>query len=359
MILLNELGVYNFKNHESRSWVFSKPIIGITGKNGCGKTNILDAIHFLCFTKSYFVHQDALTVTHGKSGMRIDGTFKGDDEILQVVYILRENGRKEFSINNEVYSQLSRHIGRLPCVFISPDDTELISEGSEMRRRYLDMNISQTDQNYMQYLIKYNRVLQQRNSLLKRWNEIGIHEQSILDIYDTQLSELANAIYTKRAEAVKVLFNEVQRIYNLLSGGNEMIELTYRSSLHNESLKDSLQQGLQRDIITQRTNYGIHKDDLLFHLNGMPLKQAASQGQRKSFLFGLKLAAFEWIVSQNRQRPILLLDDIFEKLDEERGRNLIEYINTLDTQIFITDTHFERLEMAFSDLAGKFELISL
>jgi DNA replication and repair protein RecF len=359
MLSITELSLYHFKNYESKHFVFHKPIVAITGRNGCGKTSILDAIHFLSFTKSYFLHQDAMAVTKGTEGMRVNGKFAHSQQVYDVTYVLRENGKKEFSLDQELYTQLSKHIGKLPCIFISPDDTVLISEGSELRRKYLDVLISQTDQDYMQQLMRYNKVLQQRNSLLKQWNDIGNAEKELLKIYNEQMSFYAEKIFNIRKLATEEISTYVQRIYSMLSCGEEAVSLTYLSTLLKDDLILTLQQNEFKDIASQRSNYGIHKDDLIFELDGMLLKQVASQGQRKSFLFGLKLAAFTWAVEKSGITPILLLDDIFEKLDQARSDKLIEYISMLNAQVFITDTHLDRLQHALSGLMEECQFINL
>lgn len=355
---LNNISLYHFKNYEQRSFQFDKKIIGITGLNGSGKTSILDAIYFLCFTKSYFLHSDAMAVKKNTEGMRIVGHVSGNTD-TELVYILRENGKKEFLCKGEIYTQYSKHIGKFPCVFIAPDDTELISEGSELRRKYLDVLISQTHPNYMSFLIIYNKVLSQRNALLKKWLEISDAEKSLIEIYNEQLHDVGTKIFSIRKEVAVIIKQKINAIYQFISNEREEIDIVYSSRLHEHSLLDLLKQNSHKDIVTQRTNYGIHKDDLLFTMNAMPFKQVASQGQRKSFLFGMKLAEFEWLKENKSVAPFLLLDDVFEKLDEERSAKLIEYICKQDAQLFITDTHSERMQLAFKQYQDEFQLIEL
>jgi DNA replication and repair protein RecF len=316
--------------------------------NGCGKTSILDAIHFLCFTKSYFVHSDTLCVKHGETEMSILGTFE-KEEPCHIKYILRNTGKKEFSCNENIYTQLSKHIGQFPAVMIAPDDTEIITEGSEIRRKLLDILISQLHPEYIAHLIRYNKVLTQRNALLKRWHESSEDEKSLLSIYNEQLCIDGDFIFKLRREYCTIIQEATLPIYKMLSDDSEEISITYKSQLESQSLMELLQTGQQKDIITQRSNYGIQKDDITFELNQKPLKQVASQGQRKTFMFSLKLALHAILEKQLQLSPILLLDDIFEKLDEVRSKHLIEFILKSEAQVFITDTHKERILEAFQN----------
>lgn len=358
MLQVRQLALTQFKNYLNTQFEFSKRIVCIYGSNGSGKTSILDAIHYLCFTKSYFHHVDSLCVTKGYEGMRISG--KIDTGINnEISCVLRENGKKEFALNGELYTQFSKHIGKFPCVFITPDDTELITEGGEARRKFLDTMISQTNYQYLEQLIQYSKCLQQRNSLLKQWAMSAEKDFALLSIYSKKLHQLGTEIYQTRKNYCLDYFNEVNRIYTFLCNESEQIGIHYSSQLETEPLLDLLDRYIDKDIYSQRTNYGIHKDDLVFMLNEMPLKQAASQGQRKSFLFSLKLAQFELIRKQHLKKPLLLLDDIFEKLDEERSHKLIAYLFESDSQVFITDTHEDRLKTAFSDHADEVQFIAL
>lgn len=358
MLQVRHLALLQFKNYLEREFVFSKRIVCIYGSNGIGKTSLLDAIHYLCFTKSYFHHLDSFCVTKGTNGMRISGKID-TGRMNEITCVLRENGKKEFALNGEQYTQFSKHIGKFPCVFITPDDTELITEGGEARRKFLDTMISQTNSQYLEQLIQYAKCLQQRNSLLKQWAMSPEKDFALLSVYSKKLHELGTEIYQTRKAYCLDYFNEVLRIYMFLSNESEHINIRYSSQLESESLLDLLDRYIDKDIYSQRTNYGVHKDDLVFTLNEMPLKQAASQGQRKSFLFSLKLAQFELIRKQFSKKPLLLLDDIFEKLDEDRSQKLIAYLFETDSQVFITDTHEDRLKEAFSHHPDEVEFIAL
>lgn len=281
MLRVHQLQLLHFKNYIQGEFQFPAQIICIHGANGCGKTTLLDAIHYLCFTKSYFQHLDSAIITKGQLGMRIDGNFE-DSHSHQLTCIIRENGRKEFMLDESPYVGFSQHIGKFPCVFIAPDDINLIMEGSETRRKFLDAMMSQTNAAHMQHLILYNRYLQQRNSLLKQWAEGGVKDFSLLAVYNKQLHEIGTAVFKERELYCMKFITKVKQIYALLSETKEEIDLNYSSQLQREPLLDLLEKHSDRDIITQRTNFGIHKDDLVFSLQGMPMKQVASQGDRKS-----------------------------------------------------------------------------
>ena len=356
--MVNEISLFHFKNYLEKKIQFSNRIICIYGKNGCGKTTILDAIHYLCFTKSYFLHVDSQCVTNGQKGMRIHGVITREKQ-NEINCILRENGKKEFSLNGELYAQFSKHIGRFPCVFITPDDTLLITEGSEVRRKFLDSMISQTNAKYLDQLIQYSKCLQHRNALLKQWATSAEKDFSLLSVYSKKLHELGTSIFQIRKEFCEVFIEHVNRIYTLLCNEQELIQVQYSSQLEHDLLLNMLDRYIDKDIYSQRTNYGIHKDDLVFTLNTMPLKQVASQGQRKSFLFSLKLAQFQIIKAITNNSPILLLDDIFEKLDQERSFKLIDYLLDEECQVFITDTHEERLKQAFLGHDDEVEYLDL
>jgi DNA replication and repair protein RecF len=355
---VRKLELLNFKNYSSGSFEFDERIVCIYGPNGSGKTSILDAIHFLCFTKSYFHHSDSVSIRNGESGMRIAGVLE-DHRLNEVVCILRENGKKEFSLNGSNYTQYSAHIGKFPCVFITPDDVQLISEGSESRRKFLDTMISQWDPEYLNLLIQYNKCLAQRNSLLKQWATSQDKDFALLSVYSVALNKLGTILYEKRKSVCIEFVGIVNHIYSLLSGLREEIDVHYHSQLESDSLLTWLDRFIDKDIYSQRTNYGIHKDDMVFRLNGMSMKQAASQGQRKSFLFSLKLAQYEMLKQRSDHTPLLLLDDIFEKLDEERSGRLLNYLMKEPAQTFITDTHKERLMEAFKESSEHVQMIQL
>lgn len=360
MLKLNSISLTQFKNYHFESFPFADRITGIAGKNGVGKTNLLDAIYYCCFTKSYFARSDGQNVQRGTAGFRIEGHFTLQGEPMKVVCILRETGKKEFLLNDEPYDKFSQHIGKFPCVIIAPDDTQIITGGSEERRRFLDALLSQLDAVYLQNLIDYNKVLQQRNSFLKSLAERRNADTSLLDIYDDQLGRYGHYIYEKRKTFLLQFIPAVQDYYRQIAGSDELLNLVYESQLLQQSFPDLFLRLRDKDILLQRTNGGIHKDDIDIELLQQPFKTIASQGQRKSLLFALKLAEFQALKDAKGFAPLLLLDDVFEKLDEFRMHNLLNQVCVEnDGQLFITDTHAERIRDHFNNLVNNFQVICL
>ena len=325
-----------------------------------GKTNLLDAIYYLCFTKSYFTKSDQQNVQKGAAGFRIEGHFEKEGQPATIVCILRENGKKEFTADGEPHEKFSRHIGRFPCVIIAPDDVQIITGGSEERRRYLDALRSQLDATYLQNLIEYNKVLQQRNGFLKSLTERRLHDQSLLEVYDAQLIRPGTWLFERRHSFLKELLPLVNRHYTEIAGGEEPVSFSYESQLLNASFRDLLYQGREKDLYLQRTGAGIHKDDINMSFSDQPFKSIASQGQRKSLLFALKLAEYETLKLDKGFPPLLLLDDVFEKLDATRMHNLLDRVCVQNKgQIFITDTHPDRIRQELNALAVPCQIISL
>ncbi len=360
-LLLNSISLYQFKNYFQQEFQFTERIVGICGKNGVGKTNVLDAIHYLCFTKSYFTPQDRLNTKHGSQGFRIEGHFTLNGEEEKAVCILRENGRKEFLLDDVAYTRFSKHIGHYPCVVIAPDDVQLIIGGSEERRKFIDTLLSQLDSDYLQQLIYYTKILQQRNSFLKSYNEAyESRDLSVLDVLDEQLAKEGMAVYEKRKNFLLSFLPIVKQLYNEISRQYEPISLLYESEMQGISLEELLKQNRQKDLMIQRTSGGIHRDDLQLNLGEQSFKTIASQGQRKSLLFALKLAEMQVIQEEKNLAPLLLLDDVFEKLDEERISNLlIGVCADNEGQVFITDTNFNRLNDHLQTLKLPYQLIQL
>lgn len=358
---LSSISLFQFKNYNQQDFDFTERIVGICGKNGRGKTNLLDAIHYLCFTKSYFSRQDQLAVQHGHQGFRLQGNFTLRDEKEKAVCIVRETGKKEFSVNDELYTRFSKHIGRYPCVVIAPDDVQLIIGNSDDRRKFIDTLLSQLDHAYLQSLINYTRILQQRNSFLRNYNEgYGNKDLSVLDILDEQLVKEGNVVFNKRKEFLLQFLPSVKQLYNEIAQTYEPLNLIFESELLQNDFPELLTYNRQKDLLIQRTSSGIHRDDLLFSLAEQAFKSIASQGQKKSLLFALKLAELEVIKKEKRLSPLLLLDDVFEKLDEERITNLLMQVSAdEDCQIFITDTNCGRLKEKLSNLEKNFQLIEL
>jgi len=353
-----------YRNYESQTFHFDQRIVGICGLNGKGKTNLLDAINYICFTKSYFSKTDALNIFFGAEGFRLEAELQNEKnpgiKAQKIVCIYRSSLKKEFYLDDVAYVKFSHHIGKFPCVMIAPDDIEIITGGSEERRKFLDTLISQVDAEYLQQLIIYNKVLQQRNSFLKNESFQLNFDAQLLDALDAQLIKPCEYIYQTRKEFCEKLVPLVKEFYKEISGNNEVISLAYSSYLNDNDLSKLLVSSRQKDILTQRTNAGIHKDELIFLLNENSFKTMASQGQRKSLLFACKLAEFEMLRSIKGFSPLLLLDDVFEKLDGMRMKNLLQYVCKKNNgQVFITDTHKERLEHALSEFVSHVQIIEL
>ncbi|MFL5763795.1 MAG: DNA replication/repair protein RecF [Bacteroidia bacterium] len=347
-MFLKKLSVINFKNYPEAGLAFSSHINCLTGNNGEGKTNILDAIHYLSFCKSFFNPIDSQNILHDAPFFLVQGTFERDGGEEEIYCGLKRNQKKQFKRNKKEYSRLADHIGLYPLVMISPADSELITEGSESRRKFIDSVIAQFDRDYLENLISYNKVLSQRNALLKQFARSGKFDPGSLEIWDLQLTEYGRKVFESRKMFVHSFIPIFQRYYELISGGRERVGLEYTSHLSGGDYEAVLARTLERDRIMEYTTTGIHKDDLDFTINGHALKKYASQGQQKSFLIALKLAQFEFIKQIKKLTPILLLDDIYDKLDDNRVKHLMDIVSTEHFgQLFITDTHPTRLAKLF------------
>ncbi len=360
MLRLQKISLVQFRNYVQQSFSFTERVVGICGANGTGKTNLLDSIYYLSFSKSYFPRPDSQNVFHGMQGMRIEGNYELENEPKNLVCILRENNRKELILDDEVYKKFSDHIGKFPCVMIAPDDIVLIAGGSEERRKFIDTLLSQINKEYLSKLIDYNKILQQRNSLLKRAAETGSVDQSLLEILNDQLAANGNYIFTERKTFLKDFLALSGSIYQRIAGKDDGLALQYTSQLLTDNFEALLKGTQQKDLAVQRTTAGIHRDDLVFYMDQSQFKTEASQGQRKSLLFALKLAEWQTLKEKKGFTPILLLDDVFEKLDEQRMFQLLQWVCTeSDGQVFITDTHTERLQKQLLEIDVKYQLIEL
>ena len=360
MLHLESIQLTRFRNYPYSQFRFTGRITGIYGPNGSGKTNLLDAVYYLCFTRSYFPKPDAQSALESRQGFRIDGRFSLDGMPHQVVCILRETNRKELLMDGEPYKKFSSHIGKLPCVFIVPDDVDLITGSSENRRGYIDLVISQLDTGYLQQLINYKKLLDERNSLLKSAAERNYLDEMLLNIIDGQMIPLANSIYNTRKSFLSSFIPAVIAEYTAIAGIGDNVAISYDSQLHHTPFAELLQQQRQRDLYLQRTGCGVHKDDLELMLGAYPFKNMASQGQRKSLLFALKLAEYRVLKAAKGMAPLLLLDDVFEKLDADRMHNLLHTVCVEEQgQVLITDTHRERLQQAFETLQVPCQLIGI
>ncbi|MEO0725316.1 MAG: DNA replication/repair protein RecF [Bacteroidota bacterium] len=340
---LFQIQLVHFKNYAGQSAVFSPRLNGLVGQNGMGKTNMLDAIYYLCMGKSYFSVRDQYLVQHGEEFFRLVGQFAGEEREDRLVVKVIPRQRKELELNGRVYEKLAEHVGRFPVVIVVPDDTQLIKEGSEERRRFLNNTLSQLDQEYLQHLLQYNKILKQRNALLKQWGG-RMQSEDLLLIYDQQLAKPAQYIHARRAAFIEQFQAPFQEAHQAICGGQEEVVLSYRSALTATTLADLLQERREKDVVMERTTQGIHRDDLVFKLDQHPLKRLGSQGQLKSFVLALKLAQYRFLQEERKVAPILLLDDIFDKLDPQRVEQLVSYILREDFgQIFISDTDQERI----------------
>jgi DNA replication and repair protein RecF len=357
---LDKLSLINFKNFESQTFDFQHKINCFVGDNGIGKTNALDAIYYLSFGKSYFNSVATQNIRHDQDFFMVQGEYLIDERKNTVICSLKRGQKKSIKRNDKEYERFSDHIGYLPLVIISPTDRDLIIEGSERRRKFIDSVISQSDKSYLKLLINYNKVLLQRNTLLKYFAANRTFDALNLKVYDEQLEMLGESIYKKRNDFLTEFTPIFEARYQTISNGKESVSLKYKTQLDEGKLADLLEKAVERDRILQYTSVGIHKDDLQFEISGYPIKKFGSQGQQKSFLIALKLAEFDFIKNQSKVKPILLLDDIFDKLDEKRVSKIIDLVNHDDFgQIFISDTHADRTEKVVKKTNQSYQLFKL
>lgn len=339
---LDKISVINFKNLHQIDLDFSPKINCFIGNNGMGKTNLLDAIYYLSFCKSFTNSVDTQNIHHQHDFFVIQGNYQRNEVDDTLVYCgFKRRQKKQFKLNKKEYERLSDHIGYLPLVIISPFDSALINEGSEERRRFLDSVISQYNKPYLVDLIRYNKALNQRNSLIK--NESST-DDLVIDIIEEQMAVSAQAIYAARKAFLDEFVPVFERLFNVISGKLDHVSLKYQSQLESENLLESLRKHRERDRLIGYTTVGIHRDDMEMLLDGYPIKKIGSQGQNKSFLIALKLAQYDVIKRFSHLNPLLLLDDIFDKLDAERVERLVHLVGGNDFgQIFITDTNRDHL----------------
>ncbi|PQB05995.1 DNA replication/repair protein RecF [Aureitalea marina] len=357
---LESLALLNYKNFETQRFEFDPRINCLVGNNGVGKTNVLDAIYHLSFGKSYFNPVTSQNITHGKDFFVIEGDFEKSDQPEKVVVSVKRGQKKIIKRNGKIYERFRDHIGFIPLVIISPSDRDLIIEGSETRRKFMDGVISQGDADYLRALLSYNKLLVQRNSLLKYFVANRTFKPDTLAVYDDQMDALAAVIHGKRKDFIQAFTPIFQGRHKAISSGNEEVALIYQSQLDEAPLHQLMQASLEKDRFTQFTNYGIHKDDLLFRIGDKPIKKFGSQGQQKSYLIALKLAQFDFLKGQTGVNPILLLDDVFDKLDEERVARIIQLVDQEDFgQLFISDTHADRTEEVVKQVHQSYKMIRL
>ena len=359
-MVLKNLSLLNYKNFESQDFEFDPKVNCVVGSNGIGKTNVLDAIYHLCLGKSYFNPVTTQNIRHHQEFFVIDGVFDHKERNEKIVCSFKRGAKKVIKRNGKTYDKLSDHIGLLPLVIISPADRDLIIEGSETRRKFIDGVISQSDKAYLSDLLKYNKVLGQRNSLLKYFAVNQTFDATTLAVYNEQLATYGKPIFEKRSAFIETFIPIFQEQYEVISGGSEKVSLNYESKLSNDDLLALLEKNIDRDKALQYTSVGIHKDDLSFKISEHPIKKFGSQGQQKSFLIALKLAQFHFMKKVAGATPILLLDDIFDKLDENRVSQIVDLVEKEDFgQIFISDTHAERTENVVKNSQQSYKIFKL
>ncbi len=363
---LKKISIINYKNFDSKSLEFDKNINCFVGDNGVGKTNILDAIYYLSYTKGYFNSVASQNIKHGQDFFVIEGIYAKKDREENINCSLKRGLKKVVKRNGKEYEKLSEHIGLLPLVIISPTDSNLIAEGSDLRRKFMDSIISLNDNKYLMSLLNYNKILVQRNSLLKYFALNHTFDSVNIEIYNEQLIKYGTELFDKRKifidEFVSIFKLRYDHIVNNSSIDNKLeeVSLTYKTQLDKLSFKELLISNLERDRILQYSSVGLHKDDLTFKINGYPIKKVGSQGQQKSFLIALKLAQFDFIKKHAKLTPILLLDDIFDKLDEKRVGQLVDLVNDENFgQLFISDTHAERTEKLIKNTNQTYKMFEL
>lgn len=348
---LKNITLLNFKNYAAAELSFSATVNAFVGNNGAGKTNLLDAIHYLCLCKSYFNPIDSQQIKSEEDLFLIQGDFERNQKNEKITCGLKRNQKKQFKRNKKEYDKLASHIGLFPLVMISPNDINLIMDGSEERRRFIDNVISQTDGSYLDELIVYNKQLLNRNALLKQVAITRKLDVALLEILNEQLILSGERIFEKRKQFLLDFIPFFNEHYQFITDSAEQVSLSYQSQLNEASFGQLLSQSIEKDKTLERTTTGIHKDELLFSIGEMPLKKFGSQGQQKSFLIALKLAQYSYLQKHKTFKPLLLLDDIFDKLDDLRVHKLMKMVSHHDFgQIFITDTGKERVATVFKEI---------
>lgn len=355
---LEKLTLINYKNFKNFETEFDSEINCVIGANGTGKSTVLDAVYHLCFTKGYFNHLSTQNISHGEDFFVVEGGFNKNEKDITVHISFKKNHKKVVKQNGKVYTKISEHIGQLPLVIISPMDIDLIVEGSDTRRKFLDGMIAQNDRMYLEHLLQYNAALNQRNALLKYFSANNTFQQDTLEVYNRQLIEFGEQLHRKRMKFVTDFETQFIQQYEHLSQSNEVVSLRYKSDLIENEFEVLLRDSLAKDRMAQYTTKGIHKDDLQFNLSGHPIKRFGSQGQQKTFLIALKLAQYKLLNQRNNIKPILLLDDIFDKLDHRRVTHLVQLVKEKTFgQVFISDTDLKRTKEVVEQTNQSFKII--
>ena len=346
-MLLKELHILNYKNIREATLCFSNKINAFVGLNGQGKTNILDAIYYLSFTKSAYNSIDSQNIHHNEDMAMIQGRYLNADIDETISCGIKRGVKKQFRRGKKDYKRLIDHIGLIPLVMVSPQDSELVVEGSDERRKFMDGVISQYSKTYLEHLTQYNILLKQRNALLKQYAEQPEHlPDTLMEVLEQQMVSHALPIYQARVQFIEQFVSYFQHVYSAISEDKEQVSLIYKSQLHERDLQESLARTRSRDLILGWTSQGIHKDELEMMLGEYPLKRVGSQGQQKSYLLAMKLGQALYLSAEHilKVKPILLLDDIFDKLDSERVERIVELVDdNRFGQIFITDTDRQHL----------------
>lgn len=359
-MILKQLSIFNYKSISEEQFEFDSKINCFVGKNGVGKTNVLDAIYHLAYGKSYFNPLAVQNIKHGTDFFLLEGDFEKNDRLEQISCSLKKGLKKTLKRNAKIYEKLSEHIGLIPLVIISPADTDLITEGSETRRKFMDSILSQLDNTYLNSLILYQKTVAQRNALLKYFALNHVFDGDTLQIYNEQLHQIGTELHQKRVRFITEFIPYFSKYHQIITQSEEQVKIRYESDLEKLSLLELLDQNLAKDRALQYTSVGIHKDDLHFEIDAYPIKKFGSQGQQKSFLIALKLAQFEFLKRESGQKPILLFDDIFDKLDEFRVSKIVEMVNdNAFGQLFISDTHPERTEKIVKSTHQSYKIFHL
>ena len=354
---IKELSLHQFKNHHHSEISFSSGVNAFIGPNGSGKTNVLDAIHYLSMCKSYLNSIDKQNIEFNEKFFSISGIWEYDKKKYTVNCSYKLGSKKTVKLNKKEYDKLADHIGRFPVVFISPYDGDLINEGSELRRKWIDGIISQVNPRYLSHLQSYQKVLNQRNALLKNMHEHRLFDLESIEVWDVQMVKLGNEIHRIRAEFVTSFIPIFKKFYDEIGIEEENVKIAYRSQLNEFDFSELLKENHTKDSFTQYSNVGTHKDDLLFTIKDHPIKKFGSQGQQKSFIIALRLAQFEWLKTMKETSPILLLDDIFDKLDHERVQKLVSLVTTkFFGQVIISDTDKDRMVKLLNSLSIQSKL---
>lgn len=358
-MILKELTIINFKNIAEAQLSFTSGFNCFVGKNGVGKTNILDAVYHLSMCKSFFNLPDLQNIRHDEPFFVVQGKYDREGEEVNIYCGVKRGQKKTFKKNQKVYEKLSEHIGLLPLVMISPEDVTLIEGGSEERRKLIDGIISQCDHIYLHNLIRYNKTLIQRNSLLK--SSAGrFLDPEALEVWNEQLAEYGEAVMARRITFLEEFRQVFQTYYEALSLGREEVELVYKQSVEKGRLLEALHGALEKDRMLTYTSVGIHRDDLVLNIGKYPVRKTGSQGQKKTFLVALKLAQYDWLYRRSGIKPLLLLDDIFDKLDTDRVNQIVKIVGGEKFgQIFITDTNREHIDEILKNQQTDYRLFSV